>query len=200
MLPWLAALSLLIVVVEAEAICSPIVRHPGDDPAYSYAVSFVEALSHGKQATQRLSAATPGHSGLEAATQTLTVLERVAKDFECAANLMAAEENYAIGHSPEIAVKVQTVARQSAELAKLAYLALAEGTRSSAELIDQLLVGQVQMNQTPGRWRRSRHGWTTSGTPFSPSRLLSLTSSSILSPMRPVVSVGCGSLRPSAGT
>jgi len=32
------------VAVDAEAICLPVVRQVGDDPAYGYAATFIEAL------------------------------------------------------------------------------------------------------------------------------------------------------------
>jgi hypothetical protein len=148
---WLIIVWLLVAVVDAEAICMPTLRHPGDDPAYNYAVSFIEALTHGKEATKRLNAEPQAESGLEAATRTLAALERVAKDFECAATLMAAEESYAVNDSSAISVEVQELARKSAGLSKLAYLSLADGTRSYAKLMDQVLIGHVRMNEVPGK-------------------------------------------------
>ena len=146
-----AVVLLLAVVSDAEAICVPTVRLPGDDPACVYTGTFIDALSYGKQATQRLNDASCGGSDLESVTRTLITLDRVAKDFDCASSLMAAEENYAINDSSELGASVQDLARRSAQLAKHAYLGLAEGTRSHAELTEQILGGQVQMNQVPGK-------------------------------------------------
>jgi hypothetical protein len=51
---WLTAILSLAVVVDAEAICLPVVRQVGDDPAYGYAATFIEALSHGKRSLDNL--------------------------------------------------------------------------------------------------------------------------------------------------
>src|SRR5690242_2610471 len=79
---WLVMVTFLAVVADAEAVCLPSARVPGD-PAYAYAASFIDALVYGKEATKRSSEPVPGESLLASATRTLTDLELSAKDFEC---------------------------------------------------------------------------------------------------------------------
>lgn len=147
-------LLLLALAPDAEALCFQSVRLAGDDPAYQYAAAFIDALAYGKQAGQRMaSIARPQESGdslLTSATRTLTELGLAAKDFECAASFMAAQETYPVD-ALDLGARQSRAARLSAEVVKHAYLGLAEAARSYAGLVEETLAGRVAANQMPAR-------------------------------------------------
>jgi hypothetical protein len=145
---------LLAFAAGAEAVCAPSVRLAGDDPAYRYVGAYIDALSYGKQATQRLSSEKAGESLVASATRTLTELELGAKDFDCAARLIAAQEEYTSDDSSEMDAEVLRLARRAAGVTKLAYLGLAEASRSSRDLMEEMLAGRVQTNEMPARMAR----------------------------------------------
>jgi hypothetical protein len=148
-------LLLLSLASDLEALCFQPARLAGDDPAYQYAATFIDALSYGKQASQRMSSTAPtqgsSESFLVAATRMLSDLELAAKDFECAASFMAGQESYAIDTSSDLAAKATRVAGKSATMVKSAYLRLAENARSMAGVVEEILAGRITMNQTPVR-------------------------------------------------
>jgi hypothetical protein len=148
------AVLLLALVTGAEAFCVPTFRTAGDDPAYRYAAAYIDALGYGKQAIQRGGTGVQGESDVAAFTRTLTELELGAKDFECAASLMAGQRNYATDDSSETAAQISKGAREAAELAALSYLALANNSRASAELLNRMLAGRVQMSEMPAKMAR----------------------------------------------
>ena len=141
--------ALLAVVAEAEAVCLPRPHAVGSDPAYGYAAAFIDALAYGKQAGQRLTDGSTNESVPASLTRTLTNLQRVAKDFGCAASIMADQENYADDESSEFGTKAAQVARDTASVTKSAYLELAAAARSYGTLIEEILAGDVHMATMP---------------------------------------------------
>src|SRR5437879_1803782 len=100
----------VLTTTQAEAICSQGFRLAGNDIAYLYTGAYIDSLGYADQARQRMSAGlvslpkkqtTPSDT-YSATIDALAALELGAKDFECAASLIASQKRLPVDPTNDV--------------------------------------------------------------------------------------------------
>lgn len=143
----------VLTATQAEAICSQGFRLAGNDVAYLYTGAYIDSLGYADQARQRMSAglaslqkkqSTP--SDMYSATiDALAALELGAKDFECAASLIASQKRLPVDPTNDVSKGATETARESAVLTEMEYLQLAKLMREYSGIMQAGLGGTLPM-------------------------------------------------------
>jgi hypothetical protein len=122
----------------------------GQSVAYHYAVSFINSITAADTGLKRISAvakrSTPAPddaTALVGISEALRDYELAARDFECAASLIAPHEKFSAGGSNKMAQEQSDTARMAAKYARALYLDLAKESREIASAILDKLKGTI---------------------------------------------------------